>query len=51
MARLTALGATVPPRQPHPDRWRVLPGPAGHPFRLTLRRTPTRVSGGRAVRS
>jgi catechol 2,3-dioxygenase-like lactoylglutathione lyase family enzyme len=31
-ARLLALGATEPPSQPEPDRWRVLLDPAGHPF-------------------
>lgn len=31
-ARLLALGATEPPAQPQPDRWRVLLDPAGHPF-------------------
>ncbi len=31
-ARLLALGATEPPNQPEPDRWRVLLDPAGHPF-------------------
>ncbi|WP_322749496.1 MULTISPECIES: VOC family protein [unclassified Frankia] len=31
-ARLLALGAVEPPVQPHPDRWRVLLDPAGHPF-------------------
>jgi catechol 2,3-dioxygenase-like lactoylglutathione lyase family enzyme len=31
-ARLLALGATEPPSQPDPDRWRVLLDPAGHPF-------------------
>ncbi|MFE3459280.1 VOC family protein [Nocardiopsis aegyptia] len=30
--RLLALGATEPPSQPEPDRWRVLLDPAGHPF-------------------
>ena len=30
--RLLALGATEPPTQPEPDRWRVLLDPAGHPF-------------------
>jgi catechol 2,3-dioxygenase-like lactoylglutathione lyase family enzyme len=31
-AELIALGATAPPTQPQPDRWRVLLDPAGHPF-------------------
>lgn len=31
-AELLALGATEPPTQPQPDRWRVLLDPAGHPF-------------------
>ncbi|MEE2055098.1 VOC family protein [Nocardiopsis tropica] len=31
-AGLLALGATEPPSQPEPDRWRVLLDPAGHPF-------------------
>ncbi|RKS08127.1 glyoxalase/bleomycin resistance protein/dioxygenase superfamily protein [Nocardiopsis sp. Huas11] len=30
--RLLSLGATAPPSQPRPDRWRVLLDPAGHPF-------------------
>lgn len=30
--RLLALGATEPPVQPDPERWRVLLDPAGHPF-------------------
>ncbi|WP_018253654.1 MULTISPECIES: VOC family protein [Salinispora] len=33
--RLLALGATEPPTQPQPDRWRVLLDPAGHPFCIT----------------
>jgi catechol 2,3-dioxygenase-like lactoylglutathione lyase family enzyme len=33
--RMLALGATEPPTQPQPDRWRVLLDPAGHPFCLT----------------
>ncbi|WP_190233116.1 VOC family protein [Streptomyces avicenniae] len=33
-ARMLALGATEPPSQPSPDRWRVLLDPAGHPFCL-----------------
>ncbi len=34
-ARLLELGATEPPTQPQPDRWRVLLDPAGHPFCIT----------------
>lgn len=34
-AELIALGATEPPTQPQPDRWRVLLDPAGHPFCIT----------------
>jgi catechol 2,3-dioxygenase-like lactoylglutathione lyase family enzyme len=34
-AELIALGATEPPSQPQPDRWRVLLDPAGHPFCIT----------------
>jgi catechol 2,3-dioxygenase-like lactoylglutathione lyase family enzyme len=30
-----AIGATKPDFQPHPDRWRVLLDPAGHPFCLS----------------
>ncbi|MFJ5709543.1 VOC family protein [Streptomyces sp. NPDC093105] len=37
VTELTALGATLPPAQPHPDRWRVLLDPAGHPFCLSPR--------------
>lgn len=29
------IGATKPPEQPAPDRWRVLLDPAGHPFCLS----------------
>ncbi|MFD8010604.1 VOC family protein [Streptomyces sp. NPDC058955] len=38
VAELTALGATLPPVQPRPDRWRVLLDPAGHPFCLSPRK-------------
>lgn len=31
-ARLLELGAKKPDQQPHPERWRVLTDPAGHPF-------------------
>jgi hypothetical protein len=34
------LGATLSPAQPHPDRWRVLLDPAGHPFCLTTQVPP-----------
>ncbi|WP_406087815.1 VOC family protein [Kitasatospora purpeofusca] len=34
-AWLLTLGAVEPPVQPHPDRWRVLLDPAGHPFCIT----------------
>ncbi|MFE6223388.1 MULTISPECIES: VOC family protein [unclassified Streptomyces] len=34
---LTALGATLPPAQPAPGRWRVLLDPAGHPFCVSPR--------------
>ncbi|BBA97020.1 hypothetical protein RVR_2574 [Actinacidiphila reveromycinica] len=34
-AHLLELGATEPPTQPRPDRWRVLLDPAGHPFCIT----------------
>ncbi|MFD4376474.1 VOC family protein [Streptomyces sp. NPDC058486] len=40
VAELTALGATVPPEQPHPDLWRVLLDPAGHPFCVSPRKAP-----------
>ncbi|WP_406058993.1 VOC family protein [Streptomyces sp. NBC_01077] len=36
--RLVALGATLPSVQPHPERWRVVLDPAGHPFCLTTPR-------------
>ncbi|MEV6356573.1 VOC family protein [Streptomyces hydrogenans] len=38
VAALTALGATLPPVQPEPTRWRVLLDPAGHPFCVSPRR-------------
>lgn len=34
-AEAQRLGASLPSRQPDPDRWRVLLDPAGHPFCLT----------------
>lgn len=34
-AAALALGATKPPSQPAPDRWRVLLDPHGHPFCVT----------------
>ncbi|WP_217553687.1 VOC family protein [Streptomyces sp. GbtcB6] len=34
-ARLLALGAVEAATQPHPDLWRVLLDPAGHPFCIT----------------
>jgi catechol 2,3-dioxygenase-like lactoylglutathione lyase family enzyme len=34
-ARLLALGAVEAETQPHPDLWRVLLDPAGHPFCIT----------------
>jgi len=34
-AEALGLGATKPPEQPAPDRWRVLIDPAGHPFCLS----------------
>ncbi|MFE0652917.1 VOC family protein [Streptomyces sp. NPDC059534] len=39
-ARLVEWGATVPERQPRPDRWRVVLDPAGHPFCLSVPRAP-----------
>ncbi|MFF9341029.1 MULTISPECIES: VOC family protein [unclassified Streptomyces] len=38
VAALTALGATLPPAQPDPARWRVLLDPAGHPFCVSPRK-------------
>jgi glyoxalase superfamily protein len=34
------LGATLSETQPHPERWRVLIDPAGHPFCLTTQIPP-----------
>jgi len=34
-AWLLALGAVEAATQPHPDQWRVLLDPAGHPFCIT----------------
>jgi catechol 2,3-dioxygenase-like lactoylglutathione lyase family enzyme len=38
-ARLLALGAARPDRQPGGDRWRVFTDPAGHPFCVVGGRT------------
>ena len=34
-AEALRLGATKAEHQPHPDQWRILLDPAGHPFCLT----------------
>ena len=36
VARIIALGASESDVQPDPDNWRVLIGPAGHPFCITV---------------
>ena len=35
-AAAIAVGATLAPDQPEPDRWRVLLDPAGNPFCVTM---------------
>src|SRR5262249_9098968 len=42
--QVVELGATRAEMQPHPDRWRVLIDPAGHPFCITTVTPPPTVA-------